>query len=78
MHGSKRDVIIVRLTANVSHAYLDEVSLEVESFVVVILCTAWVRQYGLVGNVGVVSCCRTPQMTCRPDMYRPGAKRLRM
>ena len=51
MHGSKRDVIVIRLTANRSHAYLGEVSLEVESFAVVILCTARVRQYGLLHEV---------------------------
>ena len=51
MHSGKGDVVIVGLAANISHPNLGKVSLEVELFAVIILFTAWVRQYGLLHEV---------------------------
>ena len=40
MHSSKGDVVIVGLAANISHPDWGKVSLEIESFIVIILCAA--------------------------------------
>ena len=40
MHSGKGDVVIVGLAANISHPDLGKVSLEIESFIVIILCAA--------------------------------------